>query len=277
MLRKFINIHDCSIKSIQTCHRKASSSLIAECLRNDFRFSYSHTSTPSDIVNKVSKKFGVTISYYKAWRAKEQIMKALKGDAHESYALIPKFLMKLEEKNPGTFTAYEANINGHFKYCYMAIGASIEGWKHCKSNISIDGTFLKCKYAGTLLMPSTIDGNNRIFPLAFSIVDSKNDASWRWFFENLKKSFGEREGLVIISYWHFSIPKGVMNVFPNIEYCCGICMLEGDCHNQMVKGSICYDVYSVLVPNCERAALTGNTNLYYSNRDHRYEKATEAD
>ncbi|XP_038887513.1 uncharacterized protein LOC120077633 [Benincasa hispida] len=97
----------------------------------------------------------------------------------------------------------------------MAIGASIEGWKHFRPNILVDETFLKCKYADTLLTASTIDGNNQIFPLAFSIVDSENDASWRWFFENLKKSFGEREGLVIISYRHFSIPKGVMNVFSN--------------------------------------------------------------
>lgn len=101
----------------------------------------------------------------------------------------------------------------------MAIGASIEGWKHCRPNISIDGTFLKCKYIWTLLTASRVDGNNQIFPLAFSIVDSKNDVSWRWSFENIKNSFGEREGLVIISDRHLSIPKGVMNVFPTAEYC----------------------------------------------------------
>jgi len=42
----------------------------------------------------------------------------------------------------------------------MAIGASIEGWKHCRPNISVDGTFLKCKYVGTLLMASTTEGND---------------------------------------------------------------------------------------------------------------------
>ena len=105
MLRKFIDVHDCSIKSVQSCHRQISSSLIAECLKNDFRFSSSHTSTPSDIVYKVRKEFEVNVSYYKAWR-----MCSLKGDARESYALIPKFLMKLEERNPGLFSWFKLII-----------------------------------------------------------------------------------------------------------------------------------------------------------------------
>ena len=72
----------------------------------------------------------------------------------------------------------------------MAVGASIEGWKYCRPNISVDDTFLKSKYGGTLLTASTIDGNNQNFPLAFSIVDSEIDESWKWFFDNIKKSLG---------------------------------------------------------------------------------------
>lgn len=78
----------------------------------------------------------------------------------------------------GTFTAYEADRDRYFKYCYMVIGSSIKGWKHCRHNISVDDMFMKCKYAGILLITtSTIDSNNRNFHLVFNIVDSKNDAS----------------------------------------------------------------------------------------------------
>ena len=119
----------------------------------------------------------------------------------------------------GSFTAYEIDPNGHFKYCFMAIASSIEVWRYCRPNIAVDGTFLKCKYGGTLLTATTMDGNSKIFPLAFSIVDSENDASWKWFFEQLKLSFGDREGLVIISDRHISIPKGVLDVFPTVQYC----------------------------------------------------------
>ena len=64
----------------------------------------------------------------------------------------------------------------------MAFGASIERWKYYRPIISVDETFLKCKFGGILLIASSQDGNNQIFPLAFAIVDSENDVSWTWFF-----------------------------------------------------------------------------------------------
>lgn len=51
------------------------------------------------------------------------------------------------------------------------IGLSIEGGRYSRPTISVDGTFLKCKFGGTLSATSTLDGNNDIFPLAFAIVD----------------------------------------------------------------------------------------------------------
>ncbi|KAA0035704.1 protein FAR1-RELATED SEQUENCE 4-like [Cucumis melo var. makuwa] len=57
--------------------------------------------------------------------------------------LIPRLFDKLVESNLGTCTALEMDDSGHFKFCFMAFGASIEGWKHCRPIISIDGTFLK--------------------------------------------------------------------------------------------------------------------------------------
>ena len=43
--------------------------------------------------------------------------------------------------------------------------------------ISIDGTFLYGKYRGKLLIASTWDGHNRLFPLAFAIVVEETDDS----------------------------------------------------------------------------------------------------
>ena len=37
---------------------------------------------------------------------------------------------------------------------------------------------MKNKYLGTLLTACTLDGNSKIVPLAFTIVDSQNDLSW---------------------------------------------------------------------------------------------------
>src|ERR1051325_8387759 len=101
----------------------------------------------------------------------------------------------------------------------MAFGSSIDGWRYCRPNIAVDGTFLKSKYCGTLLSASTLDGNNQIFPLAFGIVDSENDISWTWFFKKIQECYGCRDGLVIVSDRHLSISKAVSSVFSNVEYC----------------------------------------------------------
>ena len=95
------------------------------------------------------------------------------------------------------------------------MGASIQGWQHCRPVISVDGTFLKNKYLGTLLLAAALDGDNHIFPLAIAIVDSENDNSWEWFFMRLKDAIGEREVLVIVSDRKSSIPKAIGIVFPS--------------------------------------------------------------
>uniref|UniRef100_A0A9I9E7D4 MuDRA-like transposase n=1 Tax=Cucumis melo TaxID=3656 RepID=A0A9I9E7D4_CUCME len=70
------------------------------------------------IVHKAHINLGVNISYQKAWRAKEHIVKILKGDAVESYTLIPNFFDELVESNPCTCTNLEIDDSDHFKFCF---------------------------------------------------------------------------------------------------------------------------------------------------------------
>jgi len=80
--------------------------------------------------------------------------------------------------------------------------------------IVVDGIFLKGKYLGTLLLATTQDGNFNIFPLAFAIVDTENDASWEWLFRQLSCVIPDDDGLAIISDRHKSIGKAIRNVYP---------------------------------------------------------------
>ena len=66
----------------------------------------------------------------------------------------------------------------------MSIGASLVGFHtSIRHVIAVDGTFLKAKYLWTLFIAACKDGNNQIYPLAFGIGDSENDASWEWFLQ----------------------------------------------------------------------------------------------
>ena len=77
----------------------------------------------------------------------------------------------------------------------------------------VDGTHLHGKYEGNLMIATSQDANNQIYPLAFAIVDSENDDSWRWFFEQLKNVIPNTSDLVFVSDRHKSIAKGIQNVY----------------------------------------------------------------
>ncbi|XP_022867359.1 uncharacterized protein LOC111387075 [Olea europaea var. sylvestris] len=106
----------------------------------------------------------------------------------------------LQHTNPGTVTDLELDGHSRFKYCFMALGALIRGWGHCSPIVVVDGT---------------------IYILAFGIGDNENDASWTWFFENLRKAYGYREGLCFVSNHHNSIKNAIEKVYPGT--CHGIC------------------------------------------------------
>ncbi|XP_060216448.1 uncharacterized protein LOC132643930 [Lycium barbarum] len=58
-----------------------------------------------------------------------------------------------------------------------------------------------------------------ILPLAYALVDSENDASWGWFFMQLKNTFGVREGMCIVSNRHDSIHNATSTVYPEVPHC----------------------------------------------------------
>ena len=75
----------------------------------------------------------------------------------------------------GSYSDFMVDNDGKFRYFFFSFGASIAGWHFCRLVISVDGTFLKCKYKGSMLLAASLDDDNHIFPLGFGIVDFEND------------------------------------------------------------------------------------------------------
>ena len=148
----------------------------------------------------------------------------------------------------GTYTVTETDAHGNFQYFFLAMGASVHGWKFCRPVISVDETFLKGKSHGTLLLATAQDGDNHLFPLAFSIVDSENDKSWHWFMTHLRVVYGVRDGLVIVSDRNTSIPKAIHAVFPEANY--AVCMQHLWAN---VKAKFGKAYYGPLFYNCAKA------------------------
>ncbi|KAI5343776.1 hypothetical protein L3X38_011652 [Prunus dulcis] len=177
---------------------KASSYLIGQCIKSKYE-GVSRVHRPHDIVEDMRKDMGVSISYVKAWRAREHALELVRGLAKESYMRLPSYCAMLEAKNLGFHSVI-------------------------RPVIALDETFLKGKYLGTLFVATCKDGNNQIYPLAFGVGDSENDTSWNWFLTKLRGAIGHIDDLVFISDRHESIWKAISTIFPDAHH--GACIFH---------------------------------------------------
>ncbi|KAL5566529.1 hypothetical protein UlMin_029693 [Ulmus minor] len=215
------NVHTCSLEFSNPDHRQASSHLISKYIQNmlgDPKVEYK----TNQVISDVKRVLGVTVNYQKAWRAMQNARDEVLGPASDSYGLLPSYCHVLKKNNPGSVTKIMKDSQNIFKFLFVAYGVSIEGWKHCRPVIVVDGTFLKAKHGGILFVACAKDGNNGIFPLAFGVGESENNEAWEWFFTSLKEAIGGREELCIVSDRHLSIANAIKKVYPEAHH--GICM-----------------------------------------------------
>ncbi|XP_010481242.1 PREDICTED: uncharacterized protein LOC104760091 [Camelina sativa] len=146
---------------------------------------------PIDIINIIRSRYGCELTYHQVWESREYAVNEARGIPEKSYAKIPIYLHMLQEANPGTFTNYEIDFDGRFKYLFISFGQSRRGfYKAMRKVIVVDGTFLKNKYKGVLLVAKPVDA--------------------------------DEEGLSFVSDRHTSIAKSIGNIYPLAKH--GICI-----------------------------------------------------
>ncbi|XP_070054931.1 uncharacterized protein [Nicotiana tomentosiformis] len=98
---------------------------------------------------------------------------------------------------------------------------SIKGWEYCRPVVVVDGTFLKSAYREIILTASIMDAIGSILPLAYTVVDSENYASWKWVFEQFKHAYGEKPNMCVVSDRNESILKATSIVYTGMpHYAC---------------------------------------------------------
>ncbi|KAL4017116.1 hypothetical protein IC575_024790 [Cucumis melo] len=167
-------------------------------------------------IEDMRQDYGINLSYEKAWRARENAYERVRGSPEESYNLLRRYGEALKFTNPGTIFHMELEDDRFFKYLFMAVGACVRGFLNCiRPVIVMDGTFLKNKYRGQLIVAVFLDGNNHIYPLAFGVVDRETDDSIQWFLEKLKGAIGEVPNLGFVTDRKTCFAKGISSVFPS--------------------------------------------------------------
>ncbi|XP_038887209.1 uncharacterized protein LOC120077397 [Benincasa hispida] len=221
-ISKYDNFHTCRNEILTNNHRQASSWVLRYLISSKFE-DVSHSYRPKDIVKDIKQEYSVSLSYDKAWRAREEVLVLVWGSLEESYKKLPKFGEALQIENPGSAFKYDLQEDKYFKYVFMALGASIRVFLNCIQPVLIvDGTRLRDKYSGKLLLAIEVDENNQIYSVAFGIFGRETDESWVWFLQQLRCVIGQVYNLVIVSDRHPSIKKEIITVFPKAFN--GICI-----------------------------------------------------
>ncbi|XP_018463661.2 protein FAR-RED ELONGATED HYPOCOTYL 3-like [Raphanus sativus] len=218
-IRTYNKMHTCSHGSQSNCNskRRGSPQLVASLLRDDYP-GQMETPRPSSIQALVWTKLGVKISYSTALRGRNEAVNVLRGTPEESYQMLYCYLYMLEKINHQTITSVKLDDSDRFKYLFIALGASIEGFKVMRKVVTVDATFLKNGYGGVLVFATAQDPNRHHYPLAFGVLDGENKDSWSWFFEMFKTVVPDSSELVFMSDRNGSLINAIANVFPKAHH-----------------------------------------------------------
>jgi len=208
-----IGPHSCSSTSMSQDHRKLDYNVISESIKSLMHKDASIK--PSLIIAHIREKFNYTISYRKAWMAKNKAVESIYGNWEKSYKDLPQWLNVMQTSNPGTIVDLDTipNPNGTIRFhrLFWAFHPCIQGFKYCKPVIHVDGTWLYGKYKGTLLIAAAQDGNNKTIPIAFALVEGETKDGWGFFLRNLRRHVTPQRGVCVISDRHESIKSAYNN------------------------------------------------------------------
>ncbi|ESQ45835.1 hypothetical protein EUTSA_v10011024mg, partial [Eutrema salsugineum] len=118
-------------------------------------------------------------------RTRLRCLQTFDDEQAESLARLHDYVGEIKRTNPGSTVEVEVS-GGVFQKNYVCFKALKDGWKKtCQRMIHIDGTFLKWRQTGQLLVACGRDPNDQMFPFAWGIVDAETTDNWKWFFQHL--------------------------------------------------------------------------------------------
>ncbi|XP_057247564.1 uncharacterized protein LOC130589931 [Beta vulgaris subsp. vulgaris] len=206
---RYVGPHASNCLGDITCgdHPLISSDFVADLIEDFIRTDPSFK--VQSILTFVKNQYQFSITYKRAWLAKQKAISNIFGDWEKSYQELPRYLQALKESNRGTVVYWSTiptqDPTTHiFRRVFWAFKPSISGFRHCRPLITIDGTHLYGKYKGKLLIAMGTDANFQLFPLAFA-VEEESTEDWSWFLACIRRSVTDRKDLCVISDRHRGI------------------------------------------------------------------------
>lgn len=223
-IRKCNLRHSCGDDNLRSRgHHKADSSWVANVVKEKLRGEPSYR--PCTIMKDIQRDYGLELEYHKVWAGKEMAMHDIHGTDKGSYDKLRWYCRAVKETNPGSFVECEIDpMTKKFRRLFICFHACVVGFiSGCRPLIFLDGTHIKNKYKGCLLVAVAKDANDDIFTLAYAVVDAENDCNWEWFCNQLKHVLASQYIVIFHNYTFFSdrhpgLIKAIRSVFPGSHH-----------------------------------------------------------
>ena len=194
-IRTYMKMHSCSRATSSTgVKRKVTPRCVATIVQKDYPGLY-ETPTAKVLLGMVQRKLGVEVSYTTCLRGKKQAIADMRGDPETGYKILPSYLYMLEKVNPDTRTSLVLDKHNRFKYLFVALGASIEGFEYMRKVITVDATFLKTVEGGCLVIATAKDPNLHHYPIAFDVVDGGEKRKLEVVFHDVENCYTGFDGI----------------------------------------------------------------------------------
>ncbi|XP_012573947.1 uncharacterized protein [Cicer arietinum] len=222
-ITKIEGSHTCSSTMISQDHQQLSSTVICESILQ--MVTPDPTISVSVLIAHIRSRYTYTTTYRKTWIAKQKAIERIYGNWEESFKELPRWILAFKHYLSGTVTVIEVGPfiedgqrvpnKAVFHRLFWSFQPCIKGFDHCKSVVSVDGTWLYGKYRETLLMEITQDGDGHTIFIAYAIVEGETSDAWFFFLNRLRMFVTPQPNLCLISDRHESIKSVVRCVNNN--------------------------------------------------------------
>ncbi|XP_058776608.1 uncharacterized protein LOC131650925 [Vicia villosa] len=116
-------------------------------------------------------------------------MDLLQGASMDQFNHLRSYAQELLKSNPRSTCVIRCSPSTEgpvFERIYVCLEACKYGFAmYCRPLIGLDACFLKGDFGGQLMAAVGRDGNNRIFPIAYAVVEAETKDAWDWFIKLL--------------------------------------------------------------------------------------------
>ncbi|WOK98440.1 hypothetical protein Cni_G07152 [Canna indica] len=158
-----------------------------------------------DLRLEAENELKLNVSEHKIKAAKRFILTMLEGSFIDGFKNLEAYAQELRDSNPSSKIIVNISSdelkNGRrvFMRMFVCFRALQQGFRHrCRPLIGLDETFLFGKCKGQLLAAVSQDNMNKIYPIAWAVVDKETSRNWSWFVQHLFDALNLDQGAGII-------------------------------------------------------------------------------